>query len=207
MRSGYSVTQIEKFFTKTFVKIKMSHFDKARKAIAKDDFFALLPILANCKPHEKDSEERTLLWHALFPTHRRLCAISLINWGCDINCTNKWEQTPLIFAAECNRAETLKAILKMEPKLDAADVVGNTALYYAVWHCNVEAVEALLQAGCDPRRKNNAAVNCWWPLVTKSVSQFADRANMQGVWDLLKDKIDPTTKLELDDYNRQITTA
>ena len=180
------------------------YFAKARKAIGKDDFFSLLPILANLKPHDKDGEGRTLLWNALFPTNQKLCAISLVNWGCDINVTNKWSQTALIFAAECNLTETMKTILELNPKVDAADAIGNTALYYAVWHCNAEAIRVLLQAGCDPQRKNNAGVNCWWPVVTKSVSQFAVRGDMQRVWNLLNDKLDSVTKLELDDYHKRI---
>jgi ankyrin repeat protein len=64
------------------------------------------------------------------------------------NSTGKF--SPVTQAVIDDDAELLELLLRYEPDLGAQDAQGATALHTAVERCNLEAAEALLEAGADP---------------------------------------------------------
>ena len=175
-------------------------FRQAKKAASEDDAVTLLPLLEKIHPDERDPKNgKTLIWAAFSGGRSNtLAATAILRWGCSINDRDKIDQTLLHHAAESNYEESIEALLKFSPDPNLQDYGGYTPLYYAAWHCNPTIVKMLLESGADPKIKNKWGKNSWYPLVTKNLSQFADRANMQEVWDLLNPHLDSATKRDLD---------
>lgn len=184
----------------------MTLFGDAKRAISKDNPWELAKILQKLDPTEKEQKtQKSLIW-ACFTTQRcnKLCLSIVKHWGCTIDDRDIHEQTILHCSAESNYSIVVENCLQHSPDVNAQDWGGYTPLYYAVWNCNEKIVSMLLEAGADPKITNKWGKNCWYPLVSKNLSQFADRSRMQDVWNLLEPYLDPATKAKLDEDFKEI---
>jgi ankyrin repeat protein len=79
-----------------------------------------------------------------------------INNGADVNATDKYGMTPLMWAAEYNRnPEVITTLLKAGADLKAQDKSGFTALMIAASRTHSpEIIITLLRAGADAKAKN-----------------------------------------------------
>jgi ankyrin repeat protein len=62
---------------------------------------------------------------------------------------NKYQQTPLHYAARNNSLDTLNFLLEKAVDIDAKDKFGATALYYAIKNNHLQAAVLLLENGAD----------------------------------------------------------
>lgn len=78
---------------------------------------------------------------------------ALLHTQCDINATDKYSSTCLIYAVQRNDLETVQTILRQFPKtvnLDKTDYANYTALAYAASNNNVQLCRLLLEAKARP---------------------------------------------------------
>jgi ankyrin repeat protein len=184
----------------------MTLFGDAKKAIVKDNAWELAKILQKLDPNIKEAKTgKSLIW-ACFTTQRcnKLCLSILKNCGCTIDDRDIHQQTILNYACESNYETVVENCLQHSPDVNAQDWGGYTPLYYAVWNCNEKIVKMLLEAGADPKITNKWGKNCWYPLLSKNVSQFADKTRMQDLWNLLIPHLDTTVKAQLDEDFKEI---
>jgi len=85
-------------------------------------------------------------------------AETLIEKGADLNIPNSAGVTPLIFAANGAKKpapEMVKFLLKNGAKVNEVDLLGRSALFYAVGKIWVDVTEILVNAGADVNIKEN----------------------------------------------------
>ena len=82
------------------------------------------------------------------------------NSGADVNTANKRGDTPLIYAVKIQLPEVLRMLTKaeMNPKVNAKNAVGTTALHYAAAFDNAEIATILLQSKADIFIANKAGM-------------------------------------------------
>ncbi len=61
-----------------------------------------------------------------------------------------------MFAAKDNSVEAVEFIAQKVQNVDARDIAGNTALFYAAYYNGDDVVEVLLDAGADKTIVNNS---------------------------------------------------
>ena len=81
--------------------------------------------------------------HLLLSSRRQVCSI-LVQMGADVNATDSYGWTPLLFAAKNGSAVVLRNLLEMNANIDHEDQSGNTALLISSARGHVEAVQLLL---------------------------------------------------------------
>ena len=81
--------------------------------------------------------------HLLLSSRRQVCSI-LVQMGADVNATDSYGWTPLLFAAKNGSAVVLRNLLEMNANIDHEDQSGNTALPISSARGHVEAVQLLL---------------------------------------------------------------
>ena len=81
--------------------------------------------------------------HLLLFSRRQVCSI-LVQMGADVNATDSYGWTPLLFAAKKGSAVVLRNLLEMNANIDHEDQSGNTALLISSARGHVEAVQLLL---------------------------------------------------------------
>ena len=83
--------------------------------------------------------------------------------GADVNVTNEFAQTPLMYACEYLKEECVTELLRLGANVQMIDYNGNTALHFiSRWHNTSESkilrmTKMLIKTGCNPttRNKNN----------------------------------------------------
>ena len=96
-----------------------------------------------------DSSKDTPLLRAI-KTRNFVGLDALLHTNCDINATDKYSSTCLIYAVQYNDKETVQSILQLHANrvnLDKADYANYTALAYAAGNNNLEMCTLLLDAG------------------------------------------------------------
>ena len=101
----------------------------------------------------------TVLFHAVRRGDREIVEL-LLSAGANVDqvITDGYDKgkTPLIFAAENNKQEIVRALLANVEKVNQSDNAGCTALYQAAYKDNLEIVKALLEKDADVNQANNA---------------------------------------------------
>lgn len=95
--------------------------------------------------------------------------------GSDISDKNGW--TPLMLCIQKGRNEMIDFLLSQDIDVNKKNVLGNTALFYAVFYSNnnTDLIKKLISKGADYNLKNNSGVS---PLIlantmsNDSVKQF-----------------------------------
>ncbi|HVT35123.1 MAG TPA: ankyrin repeat domain-containing protein, partial [Nevskiaceae bacterium] len=96
--------------------------------------------------------------------------------------------TPLMDAARAGDAAQVQQLLKTAPgDLNVHDRYGNTALMYASRAHHITAVQYLLDAGADPRMRNEQGANAWfWTLVDAETAPPAAEDQRVAILDQLR---------------------
>lgn len=98
----------------------------------------------------------TLLIEAAWKGHHSVVSL-LLRKGADVSKRGKFGQTPLHYATKARRSrkETVKAILKSNPDIEATDDDGNTPLIVAVFdNQGFSVIQLLLNHGASSTTKN-----------------------------------------------------
>ncbi len=76
-------------------------------------------------------------------------ALLLIDFGADVNFTNKDNSTPLHRIALFGKTDVAEVLISHGAKINAQDNFGFTPLHHAALECNVEFVSMLIEHGAD----------------------------------------------------------
>jgi ankyrin repeat protein len=104
----------------------------------------------------KNADGNTALIVAILDRNEDYTAF-LLNQGADPNLTGKGGDTPLIAAARVGYDDAVAWLLGKGGKVDGANRMGETPLIIAVQQRQVLMVKALLAAGANPDKTDNAA--------------------------------------------------
>ena len=98
----------------------------------------------------RDCEGRTPLYKAVLYDHLDLVKL-LVHEGADINAASEWRatSTPLLVASAEGHVGIIEYLLKQGADVNAASSSGATALHFASWHRNLDALRLLLREGAD----------------------------------------------------------
>lgn len=111
----------------------------------------------------------------------------LVQRGTSANRQDARKFTPLFYAAEKGDLAIIRYLVQEGgARIDEADTVGNTALFYTIDRGNYQIVEELLSLGADPNKPNRQGVT---PLMQAMRGGFGDIAEM-----LLEAKADPNAR-------------
>lgn len=80
-----------------------------------------------------------------------------MEYGAQVNATNKIGKTALIYAASEDKVDCLKVLAKAPTiDLNQIDIIHNdwNALHYAILQDNVEAVDVLIKAGANAQQRD-----------------------------------------------------
>jgi uncharacterized protein len=124
----------------------------------------LLVEVPSTRIDARTPQDESPLMMAAFRGHADL-ARKLIARDADVNKTG-W--TPLHYAATSGHVAIIELLLENHAYIDAESPNGTTPLMMAAHYGTTEAVKALLEAGADPRLKNQLGL---------SAADFAMRAN------------------------------
>lgn len=81
---------------------------------------------------------------------------SLILAGANVNATDGWRQTPLIYAARDSKSATcVQVLIDAGAELHMPDADGSTALHWAAQNKNPEVVCRILLAGVSPNLRSS----------------------------------------------------
>jgi len=124
---------------------------------------------------DKDAKDRSALMYAAHNKQADICKKLL---DTDISCLN-WQDadknTALIYSTVSGDDATFDEILKFEPKIDAANYIGWSALFVASYHARAEMTRDLLCTGADPFLKDSLGLNALtWAIWGKSNPQRLD---------------------------------
>lgn len=79
----------------------------------------------------------------------------LIEYGCDLNCKNINDRTPLMNAISNNKMNIAKILIDNGCDVNCKDRFNETALMIAI-HCgNIDAIKCLIDCGCDINLSNH----------------------------------------------------
>lgn len=73
----------------------------------------------------------------------------LLGCGADVNINNRYNTTPLMYAAKYGSPELLSLILEHRPDLQKTSFLNTTALHWSIWRGNAEMTHLLIKAGAD----------------------------------------------------------
>lgn len=105
-------------------------------------------------------------------------AKKLIKAGADLNMQDHHGGTALIYACLFSHVELAMTLIRAGAKLDLQDNSQSTALHRAAWRsATKDVVEALLNAGADPRLKDDAGL---------TARQYVSDWNQGYYYDLLE---------------------
>ena len=121
---------------------------------------------------ERNGADETPLMMAALKGHLALAQL-LIERGADVN---KPGWAPLHYAATGGHVPLIKLLLEQHAYIDAESPNGSTPLMMAAQYGTPAAVKALLDAGADPRLKNQLQL---------TAEDFANRAGRKDVADLI----------------------
>jgi ankyrin repeat protein len=74
----------------------------------------------------------------------------LVERGVDVNLSDKYYQTPLIYASRTGRAKLVDSLVKYKVDINARDDNDWTSLHHASYKGNLKVVQKLLKLGADP---------------------------------------------------------
>ena len=113
------------------------------------------------------------------------CLGALLERGVDVNARNKAARVPLHLAAEttplgdaaedARQADVIRLLAEHGAELNAQDKKGRTPLHRATYEGQVDAVEALLEAGADPSIPNKSGKNAF-AIARKAAKHYKQRA-------------------------------
>lgn len=135
--------------------------DDMERAIYRKDYAVLERLISRgAEVNAPDEDGRTPLMLAILTDDPESKMIELlISNGADVNISDAGQHwTALHFAARDQSESIVRILLEAGAEVDPVDVFGNTPL----WRCvmspgtNLQIVEALLQSGADPYRKNKS---------------------------------------------------
>ena len=78
---------------------------------------------------------------------------ALLNTGCDVNATDNWEMTPLMWAAQMGNTECVQLLLERGAdacKSNSSGRSGHTAVHCAITGGHLEVLRLLLASAQDP---------------------------------------------------------
>ncbi|XP_077991744.1 uncharacterized protein LOC144445964 isoform X2 [Glandiceps talaboti] len=105
---------------------------------------------------------------------------TLLTYGANINCKNKWGDTVLHRSARWGQYEIVKFLLEHSTKdVDSTNVEGSTPLHMAAQYGSIPTVLKLLEFGANPRTRN--VKKMWLP------SDYAKDGKHARVFDILKE--------------------
>ena len=84
------------------------------------------------------------------------CAKLLIERGANINVSDKFQTSPLIYAVKNKNLKLVELLLASGSDIDAVDSRGCNALHHACNHGNIEIARKLIEAGCNYKLINNS---------------------------------------------------
>ena len=87
----------------------------------------------------------------------------LLNAGADVMAQNKWNSTPLHWAAAADKAENIKTLLEAGADVNAQIIGGVTPLHLAAncRLCDPSVIQSLLAAGGDAKVKADDGKTPW----------------------------------------------
>ncbi|PSN45791.1 hypothetical protein C0J52_10757 [Blattella germanica] len=121
----------------------------------KEVAITLLQYGAN--PHAKDKSGSCVMHYAVERNIPELIE-TLMNFKCDVNCSNTEGVTPLMKAATFGREEVVVKLLHLGAKADAKDKFGNSVMHYVAVRNVPGLVDLLLESECTIDRSNNEGV-------------------------------------------------
>lgn len=74
---------------------------------------------------------------------------NIINAGADLEVLDRYNSTPLKYAAANGYVEAVKALIAAGASLEARAAYGDTALHHAAFHDCTKVVKVLIAAGAD----------------------------------------------------------
>jgi len=108
-------------------------------------------------PNAKNSQETSPLHYIIrSPYREELIEVldSMIEHGVNLECKNKFGETPLIQAAAKGLTESVRFLLDHHSNVHTANEFNQTALHFAVGNGNRDTILLLLQYGADPHFKS-----------------------------------------------------
>jgi len=78
-----------------------------------------------------------------------MARLLLLN-GADVNASNRYKSSPLMYAVKYGSSALVGLILSYYPKLETPSFMDTTAVHWAVFNGRPEALAALLRAGANP---------------------------------------------------------
>lgn len=85
--------------------------------------------------------------------HQRDVAIYLIEHGADVNCVDRDNVTPILFAAMRGCDTIVTCLIKNGANPHKVDRLRSSALHYATFHGHPAVVSRLIEVGCIPNNK------------------------------------------------------
>lgn len=84
------------------------------------------------------------LLHCCTLTDKPKSMVLLLSKGCDVNCINDFNETPLHWVAKSGTLKNFRVLILYGADINAIDTDGNTPLHWACESGNIEIIEALL---------------------------------------------------------------
>ena len=110
---------------------------------------------AGAKPDIVDDDGNTILHAACSSDNSKETIQALIDLGADVNATNKWAHTILMYDCELGNENAINVLLNAGAKPDIVDDEGYTSLHWACSSDNSkETIQAIIDHGANTNAKN-----------------------------------------------------
>ena len=138
----------------------MTSYKLAINALLKNDINTFITIISKMNLEQANSHGETILWLAVQKGSINFVEM-LLEYGANINTTDKDGWTPLHLAVQNNDINMVRLLLNHNPDINATNKYGNNIIWVAVYWAKGrhDIIELLLDAGANPFQCNYHGIN------------------------------------------------